>query len=318
MLHTARKAITKGTLTAVLIAALSACSGGGGGGSAGSVPPVTPNAQAPNAQTPSAQTPTASPDVPQVAMTPPVAASLAYWIVSESGIEGLETKMPPATVQSIFNTTHTYEIMNMVNAPDPLPQAQHLLYYRDETLIAGDIASGKFTGMNGALYDDEAYQEPGNTTPLVQIADPLPYAQAAASTLHNAGKLFVYTIGQSTGPVGAFLTATLPSVSSYPDVIDFQTQSAEGTVSFAYEISNYATTYYGHGGHRMLVGIGADPTGLAETAANIESAYVQAFKNVPAASGFWLNLAVKSQSCVTCPLTIDYGPVLSFFKWLGY
>jgi len=287
---------------AEIVLLLTACSGGGGGAGGASLPLAA------------TQTVAGLPDN----MTVPVPARQMYWIVSESGIEGLETKMSAAEVQSLFNGPRTFEIMNMLNKADPLPTAKHLLYYRDETLIANDLASGKFNRMDGALYDDESYQEPGNTTPADQIANPIPYAQVAASALHKAGKLFVYTVGQRTGTPGSFLTQTLPSVAPYPDAIDFQTQAAEGTTNFAREVANYASVYKSHGGHIMLFGIGADPMGRAKTAADIESAYVQATKNSPTANGFWLNLAVKSQSCLGCAAQINYPPVLSFLSWLGY
>lgn len=222
--------------------------------------------------------------------------------------------MALATVQQLFNNAKTYVIADLQNFDDGLPNARHVLYYRDETQLAADAAAGKLAGYAGALYDDEAYDEPGNTTPADQKLNPLPYVQNAASVLHAAGKLFVYTIGPSVGPSGAFWSQTLPSVSPYPDVIDFQTQSAEGTPAFARETAQYSATYRGSGGHLMLDGLAVSPQGKTETAQDIESAYGAALAIQPPVDGFWINIAIQSTGCQNCPPDPDVTPMVLFLQ----
>lgn len=159
--------------------------------------------------------------------------SQLHWPGSQSGVGRLGRAMSIHELQALFDNPITYEIMNAPNKPDPLPHARNIAFYRDETQIGRDLAAGKLAGVDGVLYDDEAYDEPGNTAPSEQKENPLPYVQDAAKVLHAAGKVFIYTIGPGVGPKGQFWTTTLPAVSPYPDVIDFQTQAAEGTPRFA-------------------------------------------------------------------------------------
>lgn len=224
--------------------------------------------------------------------------------------------MPIHELQALFDNPNAYEIMNAPNKPDPLPHARHIAFYRDETLIGRDLAAGKLAGVDGVLYDDEAYDEPGNTTPSDQKENPLPYVQDAANVLHAAGKVFLYTIGPAVGPRGQFWTTTLPAVSPYPDVIDFQTQAAEGTPQFAKQVEHYSRVYRENGGHIMLVGLAVSPKGQSKSATDIESAYDTALSNRPPVDGFWLNLAVKSQSCTGCSQNPDVTPGVEFLRSL--
>ncbi len=239
-----------------------------------------------------------------------------HWIVSQSGAGMLERAMAASDLHARLDNSRTYEIVNAPKRPDPLPHAKHIAFYRDETLIARDLASGKLGDLDGVLYDDEAYAEPGNTTPEDQKANPLPYVKDAAKILHAAGKIFVYTIGAKVGPQGAFWTTTLPSVSPYPDVIDFQTQAAEGTPRFAKQVAHYSSVYRSNGGHLMLVGLAVSPKGQKKTAADIKSAYDAALSNVPPVDGFWLNIAVKSASCTGCSERPDATPGAQFLQGL--
>jgi hypothetical protein len=206
--------------------------------------------------------------------------------------------------------------MNAPGKADPLPHAHHVAFYRDETLIAPDVASGKLSRVDGVLYDCEAYEEPGNTTPAAQKENPLSYVQDAAKVLHAAGKIFLLTIGPATGPKGQFWTKTLPSVSPYPDVIDFQTQAAEGTPRFATQVEKYSSVYRGNGGHLMLVGIAVSPKGQKKTASDLKSAYDAAMSSRPPVDGFWLNMAVRSKSCTGCAAVIDVSPAVQFLESL--
>lgn len=220
--------------------------------------------------------------------------------------------MSTAELQTLFNNQNTYVIVDLKNSDDNLPNAEHVLYYRDETQLASDLAAGKFAGYAGALYDDEAYVEPGNTTPMAQRQNPLPYVQNAASVLHAAGKLLLYTIGPSVGPSGAFWSSTLPSVSKYPDVVDFQTQSAEGTPAFAQQVAQYTAAYRGNGGHLLLVGIAVAPQGLNKSQNDITSAYDAGMENQPPVDGFWINIAIRSGSCTGCQPNPDVTPMVDF------
>jgi hypothetical protein len=220
--------------------------------------------------------------------------------------------MPTSDLQTLFNNENTYVIADLQNVNDGLPNARHILIYRDETVLASDLASGKLASFDGALYDDEAYVEPGNTTPIAQRQNPLPYVQNAASVLHAAGKLFLYTIGPSIGPAGEFWTETLPSVAKYPDVIDFQTQSAEGTSSFAQQVAQYSTVYRANGGHLMLVGIAVSPQGQYKSQNDITSAYDAAMEYQPPADGFWINIAIKSGACTGCQANPNVAPMIDF------
>ena len=246
----------------------------------------------------------------------PSRPSNLHWIVSQSSVARLRHVLSPNDILELFDNSNTYVLVNAPNKDDQLPHAKHVLFYRDETLIAPDIASGKLARYDGALYDDEAYDEPGNSTPQEQKENPLPYAQDAAKVLHSAGKIFVYTIGSATGPAGAFWTQTLPSVSRYPDVIDFQTQGAEGTARFAALVAHYSTVYRNNGGRVMLVGLGVSPKGQSKSADDIRAAYDAALANQPPVDGFWLNMAVKSRSCTGCSSSPDISPGVQFLRSL--
>lgn len=238
-----------------------------------------------------------------------------YWIVSQSGIHRLRlAAMPEVDIQRLFDNPRTFVIMNMPSEVDGLPHARHILYYRDEKQLVAELAGGRFVNADGALYDDEAYNEPGNTTPNVQKQNPLPYVQEAATMLHAAGKVLVYTIGPATGPPGAFWADTLPSVSRYADVVDFQTQAAEGTPRFAEQVAHYSRVFRGNGGHIMLVGLAASPRGQYKSEGDIRSAYDAAIANRPPVDGFWLNMAVKSRSCTGCAGNLDVTPMMQFLE----
>lgn len=239
-----------------------------------------------------------------------------HWIVSQSVVKRLRAAMPSAQVNELFNNPNTYVIVNMPHEDDGLPNAQHVLFYRDEKLMAADLAAGKLQDFAGVLYDDEAYNEPGNTTPQDQKDDPLPYVQDAARILHSEGKILVYTIGPGTGSPGAFWRSTLPSVSRYPDVIDFQTQAAEGTPRFSQQVARYSQIFRSSGGHLMLVGLAASPKGEFKSAQDIRSAYDTAMANRPPVDGFWLNMAVKSRSCTGCSASLDISPMVQFLQSL--
>jgi hypothetical protein len=241
-----------------------------------------------------------------------------HWIVSQSGVGILSTAMAAAELQARLDNPNTLEIFNEPRRPDPLPHAKHIAFYRDETVLARDVAAGKLAGLDGALYDDEAYAEPGNTTPQEQKDNPLPYVADAAKVLHAAGKLFVLTIGAKTGPAGAFWTSTLPGVSPYPDVIDFQTQAAEGTPRFAAQVAHYSKVYRGNGGHLMLVGLAVSPKGQHKSAADIRSSYDAALANDPPVDGFWLNVAIKSASCTGCADKPDAESGAQFLQQLPH
>jgi hypothetical protein len=237
-----------------------------------------------------------------------------HWIVSQSSVKRLRAAMPSAQVNQLFDNPNTYVIVNMPHENDGLPQAKHVLFYRDEKLMAADLAAGKLNGFDGVLYDDEEYNEPGNTTPEDQKANPLPYVQDAAKILHAAGKILVYTIGPGTGPQGSFWRSTLPSVSPYPDVIDFQTQAAEGTPRFEQQVARYSQVYRASGGHLMLVGLAASPKGEFKSEQDIRGAYDAALANRPPVDGFWLNMAVKSRSCTGCASSLDISPMVQFLQ----
>lgn len=237
-----------------------------------------------------------------------------HWIVSQSSIKRLRSAMPPAQVNQLFDNPNTYVIVNMPHENDGLPNAKHVLFYRDEKLMASDLAAGRIRDYDGVLYDDEAYNEPGNTTPEDQKANPLPYVQDAAQVLHAAGKILVYTIGPGTGPQDAFWRSTLPSVAPYPDVIDFQTQAAEGTPRFAQQVAHYSQIYRRSGGHLMLVGLAASPKGQFKSEQDIRAAYDTALANRPPVDGFWLNMAVKSRSCTGCASSLDISPMVQFLQ----
>jgi hypothetical protein len=247
------------------------------------------------------------------APTPP---SDVHWIVSQSGLARLGTVLAPNEVRAFFDNPTTYVIVNMAKRGDPLARAKHVAFYRDETLMARDLAAGKLAALDGVLLDDEAYDEPGNTTPPDQRANPLPYVQDAAKVLHAAGKLFLFTIGFAVGPKGAFWNATLPSVSPYPDAIDFQTQAAEGTPRFAKQVLRLSRVFRSNGGHLMLVGLAVAPKGIDKSAADIRSAYDAALANLPPVDGFWLNIAVKSKSCTGCAQSADVRPGADFLRSL--
>ncbi len=222
--------------------------------------------------------------------------------------------MPAQDIDRLFDNQNTYVILNSRAKGDPLPHAKHIAFYRDEKLMAADLAAGHLSNVDGVLYDDEAYNEPGNTTPEEQKQNPLPYAQDAARVLHAAGKIFVYTIGPSTGAQGSFWKSTLPSVSPYPDVIDFQTQGAEGTPHFAPQVARYSQIYRGNGGHLMLVGLAVAPKGQYKSQHDIRSSYDAALDNNPPVDGFWLNMAVKSASCTGCAAESDISPGVQFLE----
>jgi hypothetical protein len=237
-----------------------------------------------------------------------------HWIVSQSGAALLGRSMGAGELASKLDNPNTYEIVNAPKRPDPLPHAKHIAFYRDETLLSSDIAAGKLANLDGALLDDEAYDEPGNTTPAEQKANPLPYVQDAAKVLHAAGKTFVYTIGARVGPPGEFWTTTLPNVSPYPDVMDFQTQAAEGTPRFAKQVAHYSEVFRRSGGHLMLVGLAVSPKGQPKSAADIQNAYEAALAISPPVDGFWFNVAMKSASCTGCSEKPDATPGAQFLQ----
>lgn len=247
-----------------------------------------------------------------VAAEPP---STLHWIVSQSSLNRLSTVMSAADLYALFDNPNTYVITNVRAQTLNLTHAKHVRFYRNETEMASDLRAGKLSGMDGVLYDNEAYKEAGNTTPEEQKNNPLPYVQDAATLLHAAHKIFVYTIGAAVGPKGEFWNKTLPSVAPYPDVIDFQTQAAEGTPRFAAQVQHYSSVYRRFGGdHIMLVGIAVSPKGRAKSASEIRSAYDEALKNRPPVDGFWLNMAVKSKSCTGCAASLDVAPGVQFLQ----
>ncbi|HLI95252.1 MAG TPA: hypothetical protein VKT72_04080 [Candidatus Baltobacteraceae bacterium] len=248
---------------------------------------------------------------PGRAATPP---SGLHWIVSQSSVWRLRQGMPANDVDELFDNPNTYVIINASRKGDPLPHAEHVAFYRDEKLMAADLAAGRLAGVDGVLYDDESYNEPGNTTPEDQKANPLPYVQDAARLLHTAHKLFLYTIGPSVGPRGSFWNTTLASVSPYPDVIDFQTQGAEGTPRFAAQVAHYSQIYRRNGGHLLLVGLAVAPRGQYKSTQDIRSAYDAGLANNPPVDGFWLNIAVKSASCTGCATAADVTPGVQFLE----
>jgi hypothetical protein len=235
-----------------------------------------------------------------------------HWIISQSSLWRLSEQMSRAELMRLFDNPNTYVITNLKDRGDFLTAAHHVAFYRDEQLMAQDLAAGKLSNVDGVLLDDEAYAEAGNTTPEVQKMNPVPYVQNAAQVLHAAGKIFVLTIGGATGPRGAFWTQTLPAVSPYPDVIDFQTQAAEGTPRFRKQVDHYASVYRTHGGHLMLVGLAISPKGQFRSAQQIRQSYDEAMN--ARVDGFWFNMAVKSGSCTGCAATLDISPAVEFFR----
>ncbi|MGH7660514.1 MAG: hypothetical protein ACRENA_06320 [Vulcanimicrobiaceae bacterium] len=252
--------------------------------------------------------------LPMLLAAAPTPPAQLHWIISQSGISRLGSVLAPNDLREFFDNPNTYVIVNTPKKGDPLPHAKHVAFYRDEMLMVRDLASGKLAKFDGVLYDDEAYNEPGNTTPEDQKENPLPYVRDAAKVLHAAGKQFLYTIGFAVGPKGQFWNATLPSVSPYPDVIDFQTQAAEGTPRFARQVEHLSRVYRANGGHLMLVGLAVAPKGRDKSAQDIRGAYDAALANRPPVDGFWLNIAVKSASCTGCAEGSDVRPGADFLR----
>ena|GEM_PF-6265443 len=231
-----------------------------------------------------------------------------HWIVSESSGHRLESAMPPGAYQAKLDNPNTFEIMNEPKRPDPLPNAKHVKFYRDEALLESELASGELAKYDGALLDDEAYREPGNTTPQVQMADPVIYFARASRALHAANKILVATIGFKVGAPGQFWSRTLAAVAPYPDVLDFQTQAAEGTPRFASMVQRLSRVFRSSGGHIMTVGLAISPKGESKTYEDLLQSYRAALELRPPVDGFWMNIATKSKSCTGCVSHPDVQP----------
>ncbi len=81
----------------------------------------------------------------------PVPAKNLHWIVSQS-LYRLRQGLSERQLRTLFDNPNTYVIVNAQKRGDVLTDAKHVIFYRDETKMAADLAAGSSSGSRSDLH----------------------------------------------------------------------------------------------------------------------------------------------------------------------
>lgn len=225
------------------------------------------------------------------------------WIISNEGYNELQSvNAPSKLLNSLFNVGSTFFIQS--GDTKPFPQSTTTETFKSYADLLSAVNNHQIaSNVKAILYDNENW----SFTPMNEQQNPVYYAKLAATLAHKHNLKLIFTpaidlvsvLAPGSGNrYSAFIGLDIyAKTAPYVDVIEFQSQGAQGTSEFATFVQQAAQQVdkVSHG--RVFAGMSSEPNGRYVSATQLKNDY-NATKFM--VDGFWLNIPVKSASCPGC------------------
>jgi hypothetical protein len=277
-------AVRRGSLAALLVTFLAACSSTPGPTASR---PTTPPRPVDSSSQPTATTGTGT-----------------VWFVTRAALVSL---MADQEAKNRLLGGQIYEILKPGQKPLANVSARTVIIFGSAATLKQAVTSGQIpAGTYGVMYDPEVWPD----TPVDEQRDPVSAATSAASVAHAHGLRFIVapalnlTTVLASGSSGQrwhqFLNLNLAGqFAQIADIIDLQAQSLERDATtyatFVREATAQVTA--ARPGVVVVAGLSTNPPGDVVSSANLVAAITATRTLV---SGYWLNIPGPGPQCPTC------------------